>query len=504
MPFIPHTPESLLPRSDSKNPATTCKGLTSSGRPCRRALASSPSSSPAPSQGVLAVLTEEDNDGNRAAAFFCWQHRDQAQNLASTSGNDTEVVPLKERTSIDTLVDRLGVVDLDNDVTPTKSRKHKRKKESGSRPSRRDTLPEQWHDVPGPLISVPEEFLPSHPRENRRNGKPRPKSNVVPSMFCCLKPADDEDFPLPRRRTEHEGRTAIGSRPPNMTQTPPRSQLPYHYTHPPFANDGALNQRKPVSQTPPRPPPDPSPSSKSQTTTLLSLIPQHLSPQTTSALLTELAKPISPADEAGYIYIFWLTPTTNASTPSAELVSTLLSAPTDSSKSRRMSDLLRSNSTTTNGKNTVLLKIGRASNVHRRLTQWTRQCSHNLTLMRYYPYQPTLSPTASPATSPGPSPVPSPRGRQLLSPQTSDDGPRKAPHVHRVERLIHIELAEKRKKGAGKCDECGREHREWFEIEATTAGLRKVDGCVRRWVGWAERQEDSKDMAGERQLEGYY
>src|SRR6266536_6647042 len=104
MPLIPHTPESLLPRSDSKNPATTCKGLTSSGRPCRRALASSPSASPTPARGVLAVLTEKDIDGGRAAAFFCWQHKDQADNLASANHNGTEVVPLKERTSIDTLV----------------------------------------------------------------------------------------------------------------------------------------------------------------------------------------------------------------------------------------------------------------------------------------------------------------------------------------------------------------------------------------------------------------
>lgn len=34
-----NTPEALLGRSDSKNPATTCRGITGSGRPCRRALA---------------------------------------------------------------------------------------------------------------------------------------------------------------------------------------------------------------------------------------------------------------------------------------------------------------------------------------------------------------------------------------------------------------------------------------------------------------------------------
>jgi hypothetical protein len=499
MPLIPHTPESLLPRSDSKNPATTCKGLTSNGRPCRRGLASSPGASPTPNRGVLAVLTEEDIEGGRAAAFFCWQHKDQAENLVSATSNATEVVQLKERTSIDTLVERLGVLDLDNETTPTRDKRHKRRKEHGKRPSRRDTLPEQWHDVQGPLMSVPEDMLPSrHRPDKHRNKKPRPKSNVVPSMFCCLKPADDEDFPPPRRRPDHQGRPSAANRPSNMTQLPTRSHLPpgHDRQHPNSQIDRIL-----VPHTPPRRPPIPPSSPSSHTSNLLSLIPQHLSPQTTSSLLTELAKPISPADEAGYIYMFWLTASSSASPPAADIASSLLAAPHDTHRTRRASDALRSNSTTrnANGKNTILLKIGRASNVHRRLTQWTKQCSHDLTLIRYYPYQPS-----SPGASPGPSPGPSPRSRnsQSLSPQPSDEGPRKVPHVHRVERLIHIELSDKRVKAMGKCDECGKEHREWFEVEASTAGLREVDGCVRRWVGWAEQQPGP--ARSEAQAEGYF
>jgi len=58
--------------------------------------------------------------------------------------------------------------------------------------------------------------------------------------------------------------------------------------------------------------------------------------------------------------------------------------------------------------------------------------------------------------------------------------------VHRVERLIHLELAEKRIVKP-ECQACGREHREWFEIEASRDGLRSVDEVVRRWVEWAER-----------------
>lgn len=56
--------------------------------------------------------------------------------------------------------------------------------------------------------------------------------------------------------------------------------------------------------------------------------------------------------------------------------------------------------------------------------------------------------------------------------------------MHRVERLIHIELASKRV--LKKCEACGKEHREWFEVEATREGVRGVDEVVRRWVGWGE------------------
>ena len=111
----------------------------------------------------------------------------------------------------------------------------------------------------------------------------------------------------------------------------------------------------------------------------------------------------------------------------------------------------------------VLLKIGRATNVQRRLNEWQRQCGYNLSLIRYYPYI-SASSSGNPAA------------------------PRKMPHSHKVERLIHIELA-----GAGlritdreKCSSCGREHREWFEVTATREGVQAVDEVVRRWVDWDE------------------
>jgi hypothetical protein len=112
-------------------------------------------------------------------------------------------------------------------------------------------------------------------------------------------------------------------------------------------------------------------------------------------------------------------------------------------------------------KDTILLKIGRANNVHRRMNEWTRQCGYSLSLVRYYPYVPSSSlPTV-----------------------------RKVPHAHRVERLIHLELAAQRV--IKQCEACGKSHKEWFEVEASKEGVKGVDEVVRRWVGWAERTNDA-------------
>jgi hypothetical protein len=200
--------------------------------------------------------------------------------------------------------------------------------------------------------------------------------------------------------------------------------------------------------------------------------------------MAELAKPISRQDEPGYIYMFWLTPDSQPSKPPADAARSLLapSTPTRPGGSRRPSDVMAAfasmslddsstrggSSSRTGNKNSdkkkVLLKIGRATNVQRRLNEWTRQCGYDLSLIRYYPYIPSASPAAV---------------------------PRKMPHSHKVERLIHIELA-----GLGlriadgeKCAACGREHREWFQVEATRRGVADVDEVIRRWVEWNETQD---------------
>ena len=272
------------------------------------------------------------------------------------------------------------------------------------------------------------------------------------------------------------------------------------------------------------------------TSHLLSFIPKALSPQLASQLLAELSKPISPSDDEGYIYMFWLTDG-NKPAPSANAASSLLPSGTHDRASpgrRRMSEQMRNAEETAqaegndndngDGMRSVLLKIGRASNVHRRLNEWSRQCDYNLSLLRWYPYSPSTpqpsssssSPSSMPRTSTASASQAQPRRRRPSSQHTAvparyeansrnvsrindcdDDSNnnnnnnntlvRKVPHVHRVERLIHIELAEKRVRRC--CAACGKEHREWFKVESSREGVRAVDEVVRRWVRWSYGQQ---------------
>lgn len=210
--------------------------------------------------------------------------------------------------------------------------------------------------------------------------------------------------------------------------------------------------------------------------------------------MKELAKPLSKTDEPGYIYIFWLTP---ESEENSQTTATARSILEDTERSlarsidpyssarpgtdRRPSDVLQSfadvadsigtRSPTTmrsrglssgDDTKTMLLKIGRANNVMRRMNEWKRQCGYHLSLIRFYPYIQTGSGVE----------------------------PRKMPHAHKVERLIHLELAGMGMRVSDRqkepCAACGTQHKEWFEVEATKDGVLRVDEAIRRWVDWDE------------------
>ncbi|KAF1915675.1 meiotically up-regulated gene 113-domain-containing protein [Ampelomyces quisqualis] len=513
MAFTGRTPEALIPRSDSRNPATTCKGITKSGRPCRRPIDAKGSQD----DGILAVVSvvsDSDDEEIGAAAYFCWQHKDQAELLAAqvSNGPATQLYPLKERNSIDTLVERLGVLEVDKPTQePRPGRKRRESKKeynrtSEPRPPRRINRPPTWDNIEGPLMSIPSDIMAAD-QSRPRPPKPRPQ-RTKPSFWVsmCCGSADDDHVEVVR----HKKRTSEGPViAPYVAETSMQqiAQPPARVNHS-RRSSGVVAKpssgtqiaaRKPLGEKNARPL-NKTTQADSETAQLLRYIPPRLSPQLTSTLLAELSKPFSAHDDEGYIYIFWLTPEASGPAPSSA-ASTLLAPPSRPDQSRRTSDVLRQYSvkksprarpnTTTlhdaSAKGTIFLKIGRANNVHRRMNEWTRQCGYSLSLVRYYPYVPvTPSPTPSPQSSPAQSRRQSYQNARPADPNRRvSEGVRKVPHAHRVERLIHLELGEQRV--MKNCDACGKTHKEWFEVEASRDGVKKVDDVVKRWVEWAER-----------------
>ncbi|KAK3685359.1 meiotically up-regulated gene 113-domain-containing protein [Podospora appendiculata] len=432
MPFFANTPESLMGRSDSKNPSSTCRGITSSGRPCRRPVASA-NAAPTPVSRLKPSTLRVDDPSDES--LYCWQHKEQAAMSAHSSpGPRASHTPiLEERTSLDTLADRLGIIALSD-----KPQKGRRRSDAGGTQQRPP-----------------------------KTARPKPQKEV---QFCfCFTVPIEEVSPQPRPRPQPKPLQPSMSTPPRASGKKPSSQ---HLAPSPSPS----SRPRPTHSSPSAGRASRRSSTTSQTAQYMSLIPPTASPQTASLLLAELAKPVSQQDDAGYIYIFWLTSDSQPSTPPAEAARSLLSpaTPTRPSNGRRPSDVLASFATATDsttsrglggpqGDKKILLKIGRATNVQRRLNEWQRQCGYNLSLIRFYPYVSSSSPASV---------------------------PRKIPHSHKVERLVHIELT-----GLGlrvadreKCATCGKEHREWFEVGASRDAVADVDAVVRRWSDWDEAQ----------------
>lgn len=431
MPFIANTPESSINRSDSKNPNKTCRGITSSGRPCKRAI-SSPSLLPS---SARRPRTPDPRD----ESLYCWQHREQATLSAHSSpGPRATATPILEegRTSLDTLADRLGLVDLQD----------KRKKERKGRPS--------YHTAHGEVDEGKQSSRPPRPPKRKES----PKLSFCFCFSIPLKEVPSDQPPPPRPQ-------------PRPVQRPQNASTASGYRK---SSHGRLSAAAASPSKSSRK------STASHTARLKDLIPDTLDATTASALMGELARPYVDSEEAGYIYMFWLTPSdrsvSSSSTPRltrapVDAARNLLAPPSPTPRGRRASDVIYSYADTNTrdsplgggSKKTMVLKIGRAANVQRRMNQWQRQCGRDVEVLRFYPY------TSSTAAASTPEPA------------------RTTPHAHRVERLIHIELAGLGLKAdRGTCTACGREHREWFEVEATRAGVRAVDDVIRRWVEWDE------------------
>ncbi|PHH66461.1 hypothetical protein CDD82_1546 [Ophiocordyceps australis] len=375
MPFIPNTPESLLGRSDSKDASRTCRGITSTGRACRR---------PVP----------------RAAGAgqprYCWQHHDQAS--ASPHGPRLPQSIVEARNSLDTLADRIGLVSLDNGA-----HKHKPRPSIPAAKTKQQSL-KCCFCFSLPIDEVEEMQPPPRPR-------PRPVQGATPASVPASKPA--------------RVHVASASKPLRQSAADKRAQA---------------------------------------------LVPDSLEPLAASAIKAELSRPYAEAEEAGFVYMFWLTPASKKAAPPLDAARSLLAPPSSPSpRSRGPSDVVSRFSATQDARSAsssprapMLLKIGRAANVQRRMNQWQRQCGYEIQVLRFYPYLAGAS-------------------------ESSGQVPRMTPHCRRVERLIHLELAAMGL-GAdlGTCEACGREHREWFQVEASREGIGSVDGVIRKWVQWDE------------------
>ncbi|KAF3901729.1 hypothetical protein AA313_de0200658 [Arthrobotrys entomopaga] len=290
------------------------------------------------------------------------------------------------------------------------------------------------------------------------------------------------------------------------------------------------------------------------------ILPSHLSAKTCALITTEMNKPISQKDMPGYIYIFWLKdenaapppptdrtgaamgqvlsrgmPTLTPSAPPSSFPSTPQTPPNKSNRKysyikdpgsaalfravdddyseddeatsptagnrRSRGASITTTSTATSSTPTrekrVLLKIGRAQNVQRRLHQWSQQCGYNLQLLRYYPYVP-LGNTEAPGSERGKSPTPGTSADASggagesgnTTAQSSGGKPaQKVPFSHRVERLIHLELRDEYYNKPHVCETCKRIHKEWFAIPGNRDGVKRVDEVIKRWCRWAEGVE---------------
>lgn len=187
-------------------------------------------------------------------------------------------------------------------------------------------------------------------------------------------------------------------------------------------------------------------------------IPEYLQPATKNSLRVEMQKARAASDVEGYIYTFEILDSTD--------------------------------------KKTIHLKVGRATNLNRRMDQWGKQCGSKEQILRGF-WPGGMDKSGVPM-----------KGLVQAGP--------KGPWCHRVERLVHIELADlvehapylehgypnvsanKEVKKGGKrevkrCPDCNTKHQEIFSFERVVEGRYKgkeweeiVKPVIEKWGGFVE------------------
>ncbi|RPB05639.1 DUF1766-domain-containing protein, partial [Choiromyces venosus 120613-1] len=522
MPFVPNTPESLstlLARADSKNPSTTCCGVSNTGKSCRRELTRAKSGLPA--SGVIAVF-------NGQKVFFCEQHKDQSQNVVLRhTASFARKRELLGRGSMDSLIEQVELLvagGKPGEVTTTTTVTSRTKRVS----------PEDDPFISPPKFAGPPSPPTSYQREKRRQQqqKTEKKQSFWSKLCCCCIPEGPEEDPHPRfKKEEAELRAAAAGIVENdfnekrgkthrrgksnthvdFESTPPTPPLPMMYpdrkvVHSALVNHGQRNNSSAATSRlvaagrgmTPATPNYPSINGfggrrnrgkqtiiRLQDMILTSipgnpLIPPTLTEKTAQRLEQELAKPFSEQDEPGYIYIFWLTDSPISPQPTPASTPNPNGTPNKSngrSHQRNASDALQkmvNDAENAQQGQRILLKIGRANNVQRRLHEWSTQCGYNLSLIRFYPHVSASSPGST--------------STKLTTKALNKEVGKKVPNSHRIERLIHLELGDNPENRPDiKCDVCKKTHKEWFSVPATRAGLRGVDEVVKKWIEYGEK-----------------
>ncbi|CAI4212839.1 unnamed protein product [Parascedosporium putredinis] len=415
---------------------TTCHGITSNGNPCRRSLAATPSGTPSGSPASKRSRQQKQQQGRLdRQELYCWQHKDQAahhspspspmsKKSGRSGGAGSELV---YRSSIDTLVERLGILKVDSE------------------------LREKGKMVQGQSGGGPR-------KGGKKTSGGRSSSNsggLGKLLLCCF----CFDVPTGKRGdagaacptateagAETESKAGAGPVPLTPTKVRPADAAAGRATSAPARLFGPEAGR-------PRPSSGANRRQKPGGPNSLSLIPASLAPEAATSLKIELERPFVESEEPGYIYMFWMTPTNTKTPPSRRR---------GRGRRRRKKKSKKKNK---KKKKTMLLKIGRTSNVQRRMNEWSRQCGYDVEVLRFYPY-----------VSGAERGMAGTIGTSMMT-----------PHVKKVERLIHLELLGMGLRAElGTCDACGREHREWFEVEVSRESVRAVDDVIRRWVGWDE------------------
>ncbi|CAG8719447.1 16355_t:CDS:2 [Dentiscutata erythropus] len=181
-----------------------------------------------------------------------------------------------------------------------------------------------------------------------------------------------------------------------------------------------------------------------------------LSEETKRQLKLEMEKPISDKDEAGFIYAY-------------RLVEGL---------------------STQHDPNFTLYKVGRATNVHRRLYQWSHHCGFMPELIELFPNVKQMSSFNSQESFLESLLYEENEGNNSsFSDERLEQLARipKCKYTHRAERLIHIELSEKFKVDMGKCSGCGNIHREWFQVKSGNEGWEEVRKVIVHWMTYVEK-----------------